>query len=135
MDIFNASSIPVLEQAVTFAQARHNVLAGNIANMDTPGYRVRDLSVDEFQTRLKEAIENRDRVRNPVSAAEILQRPDHDLKQVKDSMKSILYHDESDVSLEKQVLEISKNQSMHNMAIAIMSNQFQLLNAAIRERV
>ena len=41
--IFGSTSIPILEQVVNFAEARHHVLAGNIANLDTPGYRVRDL--------------------------------------------------------------------------------------------
>ena len=54
--LFNNTTIPVLQEVLSFSEARHNVLAGNIANADTPGYRVRDLSVDTFQERLKEAI-------------------------------------------------------------------------------
>ena len=46
---------PVLEQVVNFAQARHGVLAGNIANLDTPGYRVRDLSPEKFESDSKQA--------------------------------------------------------------------------------
>ena len=52
-----STQIPVLEQVVNFSQARHGVLAGNIANLDTPGYRVRDLSPELFQERLKAAIQ------------------------------------------------------------------------------
>ena len=59
--MFQSTTIPVLEQVVGFAQARHNVLAGNIANLDTPGYKVRDLSVEDFQKRLDTAIEDRHR--------------------------------------------------------------------------
>ena len=40
---------PVLEQVVNFTEARHGVLAGNIANLDTPGYKTRDLSPELFQ--------------------------------------------------------------------------------------
>ncbi len=54
--IVQSTSIPVLEQVVRFSQARHTVLAGNLANLHTPGYRVRDLSVEDFQARLREAI-------------------------------------------------------------------------------
>lgn len=54
--IVQSTSIPVLEQVVRFSQARHTVLAGNLANLHTPGYRVRDLSVADFQSRLREAI-------------------------------------------------------------------------------
>ena len=41
--------MPVLEQVVNFTEARHGVLAGNIANLDTPGYKTRDLSPALFQ--------------------------------------------------------------------------------------
>jgi len=53
--MFDNSMLPMLEQVVTFTQARHGVLAGNIANLDTPGYRSRDLSPALFQERLKDA--------------------------------------------------------------------------------
>ncbi len=50
----------MLEQVVDFAQSRHEVLAGNLANLDTPGYRVRDLSQTAFEKQLGEAIRVRD---------------------------------------------------------------------------
>jgi flagellar basal body rod protein FlgB len=56
-------------------------------------------------------------------------------RKVEDSMKSILRHDQGDVSMEQQVNEIVKNQQQHNLAIGIMSAQFRLLRAAITERV
>ena len=39
-------------------------------------------------------------------------------------MKSILRHDEGDVSMEQQINEIVKNQQQHNLAISIMSASF-----------
>ncbi|MCX5742170.1 MAG: flagellar basal body protein [Proteobacteria bacterium] len=36
-------TINQLESALTFHRERHTVLAGNIANLDTPGYRPMDL--------------------------------------------------------------------------------------------
>ena len=59
---------------------------------------------------------------------------DDALRKVKEASRSILYHDDSDIGLEQQVLELSKNQFEHNMAIAIMNSQFRLLQAAITER-
>ena len=58
--LFQSSTIPVLQEVVNFSQARQSVLAGNIANIDTPGYKARDFSVEDFQDRLKQAIEDRD---------------------------------------------------------------------------
>src|SRR5690606_32515070 len=38
-----------------FAEERHKVLAHNIANVDTPGYRARRLDADAFRDALGEA--------------------------------------------------------------------------------
>ena len=134
-NIFGSTSIPVLEQTVYFTQARHNVLAGNIANLDTPGYQVRDLSVEDFQTRLKEAIKTRRQPPPARSPGERLTQPGPTLAEVAKNPKSILYHDGSNVGIEHQVTEMVKNQMQHNMALSIMASQFRLLQAAISERV
>ena len=55
--LFDSTNIPILQEVISFAENRHHVLAGNVANVDTPGYRVRDLSVETFQKRLKEVID------------------------------------------------------------------------------
>jgi flagellar basal-body rod protein FlgB len=145
--LFQSSTIPALEQVVNFTEARHGVLAGNIANLDTPGYRTRDLSPALFQERLKEAIESqREAARpnyefDPFEMARPYARRERDhpslaeFEKVEDSMTSILRHDEGDVSMEQQISEIVKNQQQHNLAISIMSAQFRLLKAAITERV
>ena len=132
--IFDSSTIPVLQEVIKFSEERHKLLAGNVANLDTPGYKVRDFSVDTFQEKLREAIDNREQAH--LESPGIL-HPDMDpaLREVSDSMESILYHDDSNVGIEQQVLEMSKNQYMHNMAISIMSSQFRMLQTAIAERV
>ncbi len=134
-NLFDSTNIPVLQEVLSFSEARHNVLAGNIANVDTPGYKVRDLSLDTFQERLKEAIFERDTARQAPSPGLAQSDPGDALRNVHDSIKSVLFLDGSDVGLEQQVTEVAKNQLMHNMAIAIMSSQFRLLQTAISERV
>ena len=133
--VFQGTTVPVLEQVISFAQARHNVLAGNIANLDTPGYRVRDLSVENFQQRLAEAVEASRQPRPPVTPSVLTNYSDDEMRHVADSVKTILFHDGSDVGLEQQVTEITKNQMMHNLAVSILSSQFRLLQAVIAERV
>jgi flagellar basal-body rod protein FlgB len=145
--LFQSSTIPVLEQVVNFTEARHGVLAGNIANLDTPGYKTKDLSPVLFQERLKEAIATKNQPLSPTyqgdaadasptySATSSAEKQLAAFQKVKDSMKSILRHDGDDVSMEQQVNEMMKNQQQHNLAINIMSAQFRLLKAAITERV
>jgi flagellar basal-body rod protein FlgB len=145
--LFQSSTIPVLEQVVNFTEARHGVLAGNIANLDTPGYHARDLSPAIFQHQLKEAISTQHQpvsptynlatggITMPYAAAGREDQQAAAFQKVEDTSKGILRHDDGDVSMEQQVNEIVKNQQQHNLAISIMSAQFRLLKAAITERV
>lgn len=125
----NSSTIPALEQTTAFAEKRHMLLAGNIANLDTPDYQSRDLSVDNFQDALKDLITEK-----PAHTSRSPSQLDP-IDRVRDTSRQILYHDGSDVSLEEQVTELSKNQAKHNTAIALMRSQFQTLKMAIRESV
>ena len=147
--MFNSSTLPMLEQVVNFTEARHGVLAGNIANLDTPGYKTRDLSPQMFQQRLQDAIE-RGRQSTPTgrapypngaasaastSSSTSAKTRHSELAAVTGSMQGILRHDENNSSLEHQVSEISKNYAQHNLALSLMTAQFRLLRAAITERV
>jgi flagellar basal-body rod protein FlgB len=143
--LFDSSALPVLEQVVNFSQARHNVLAGNIANLDTPGYRTRDISPEQFRSQLKEAIEQSRRPTagdpnviiegsNSVNSVFDPEPAKNPFRVVKESLNSILRHDDANVSMEQQIAELSKNQMQHNLAVNILASQFRLLQAAVSER-
>ncbi len=133
--MFSSTTIPVLEQVINFAESRHNVLAGNIANIDTPGYRAADLSPVQFQKQLKEAIEvQRKQSSDPLPDDESIAPDAEPFGKLRETMHSLVYHDDSDVDIERQVAELTKNQMQHNLALSIMTKQFSLLQAAISER-
>jgi flagellar basal-body rod protein FlgB len=132
--LFQSTTIPAMEQVVNFSEARHNVLAGNIANMDTPGYKARDLSVEGFQSRLKQAIESQRDGTSSVSPGDPNYSPGTNIAEVSKDSRNILYHDEHNVGMEFQVTEMVKNQLQHNTALTIMNSQFRLLQAVISER-
>lgn len=133
--LFDSTNIPVLQEVLNFASNRHHVSAGNVANADTPGYRVRDLSVETFQQRLKDLINVQAGPSELTSPGRVGYDPNDPIRQVRETMKSIQYLDDSDVGMEQQVTEIAKNQFMYNMAVSIMNSQFRLLQTAISERV
>ena len=53
--IFDGTTIPLLEKIARFGDKRHDVLTANVANIDTPNYKRRDLPVEAFQKALREA--------------------------------------------------------------------------------
>ena len=133
--LLDSTTIPALAETLQFAQARHTVLLGNLANIHTPGYRTRDLSTSVFQQRLKEALAENQRRGESLSPGIVTRDADDPMRRVHDSLANILYHDETNIDLEKQVAEITKNQFLHNFALTVMTDQFQLLQSAISERV
>ncbi len=134
-NVLNSTTIPALQEVIGFAQTRHELLAGNMANIDTPDYQIRDLSVETFQARLKEALETRNATKEPLSSGLIGDERDDEMHKVRETLKHITFHDGSDLSMEHQVAEMSKNQFMHNLAISLMNSQFRLLQTAISERI
>ena len=133
--LFQQTTIPVLEQTVAFAQARHTVLAGNIANMDTPGYQIRDLSTEDFQNRLQAAIRQRREPGEPASLGYVPESGAKPMAEIAKNTKTILRHDKNNFGMEYQVSEMVKNHIMHNLALAIMTQQFRLLQTAISGRL
>ena len=134
--IFQSTPIPVMQQVVEFTEARQNVLAGNIANLDTPGYKARDLSVEDFHGRLKRAVQARRQggaYRSPGEGPSDVSAHNVNIATVAQDSKTILRHDGDNVGMEYQVAEMVKNQLQHNMALEIMISQFRLLQAAISE--
>ena len=55
----NSGSIPALERLMQFTSQRHRLIANNIANLSTPGFRPVDVSPDEFRSQLAQAIDDR----------------------------------------------------------------------------
>lgn len=133
--LFDSTTIPVLQEAIQFSQARHVVLAGNIANLDTPGYQVRDLSVEDFHEQLRNMIRRRHDPRAAESPGLIAEAAASGKAASVREPKTILHHDQSNVGIEFQVTEMVKNQMQHNVALAILSSQMRLLQAAVSERL
>ena len=133
--LFGSTNIPVLAEVLNFAQARQGVLAGNIANVNTPGYRLRDLSPTAFQEKLKDAIELARTSGEPLSPGVVRSEAGDPMRAVRDSLQNILYHDDTNIDLEKQVAEVTKNQLLHNFALTVMNDQFGLMQQAISERI
>lgn len=133
--LFSQTTIPVLSAVADFSQVRHTVLAGNLANLDTPGYRALDLPVQDFQTYLKEAVAARRGPGTALSPGDAVYLRRASSPQWSKEARPIVRHDGNDVSVEQQVSEMVKNQILHNTAITIMTNQFRLLLTAISEHV
>ncbi|NLX05748.1 MAG: flagellar basal body rod protein FlgB [Phycisphaerae bacterium] len=121
--LLDMPEIGVLERVATFCQARHELLANNIANIDTPGYKCQDLDCEAFQSDLQRMVEQRKSGQTTIDREPQI---DHD--------QYLLFHDGNNRSVEKQVSEMARNGIMHNVAMELLRSRFHLLDTAIRMR-
>ena len=140
--LLKSSTILLLEKMAIFGERRQEVLASNIANIDTPTYKTRDLPVEDFQQALKEAV-SRNRALSTTSqfpASASTRIPDSELfpetlfQAVEASPQNITFQDGNNRSIEHEMMEMTKNTMMQNYAIDLMRAQMAMLQIAISER-
>ncbi|HLC41297.1 MAG TPA: flagellar basal body rod protein FlgB [Methylomirabilota bacterium] len=130
MNLFGPT-VELLRDAVQFASRRHEVLARNLANVETPGYRAQDVV---FQRELESALRGR---MTPVST---LPPP---APSGNDAIQPVLVYssdtqrrvDGNDVDLDKQMVRVSQNTVYHNALVQILTTQFNVIKLAISGRV
>lgn len=141
--ILNSTTIPLLQKMAAFGERRQEVLAGNFANIDTPGYRMRDLPVAAFQQALQDAVASR---RERVSAGARSATRDAAAKPVGELFpdelfvaqqalsQNVTFLDANNRSIEYQVNEMTKNTMMQHFAVELLIAQMNMLQAVIGER-
>ena len=134
-------SLPVLERSIAFTEKRQAVLAHNLANVDTPGYKAKDLDQAGFESLLQDAVEER----NSQHPREFIMKSgrhvsfDKDTGNVEFSVfepddDSILRHDQNNVSYESELTKIVKNGAAHRAYSKFLKGSFDGLTKAILGR-
>ncbi len=142
--LLNSTTIPLLEKVAVFGERRQEVLAGNLANIDTPNYKTRDLPVADFMQALKKAATLRDRPRSPGSLSSAVESPadqiarlfpDELFRAVEAPARNITFQDGGNRSIEHEVMEMTKNVMKQNFAVELMVAQMNLLETVISGRL
>lgn len=139
--VTNAGAVPALEALVRFSGQRQRLIAHNIANISTPNYRQRDVSVAGFQKALGEAIEQR-RGRSGGMHGELRLRGTREIRQGADGSLTltpseggpgVLFHDRNNRSLEHLMQSLAENAGVFRTASDLLRSQTNLIKTAIRE--
>src|SRR3954463_1302687 len=93
--LLNQGNAPLLEQMLRFTEARHNLLMQNVANVDVPNYKQKDLDVAKFQQMLG------DRVKRRETSSPGTVRFDDVSAEVEKPNSTLLFHDGNNRSMEQ----------------------------------
>ena len=140
--VVNGETLPVLEKLAAFTEARHQVLAENVANIDTPHYRAKQLDAKAFQARLAEAVKERRDAgsggRLNIEGTRQFHVDESGMLRVTPTLRpteNVLFHDGTNASLERQMANLAENTLMHRVTVELLSQRFASLRKAISGRV
>ena len=128
--LFNDGPIPLLEQSMRFAAARHEVLADNVANLSTPGYAQKDLNPEAFQAALRDRVSQRDRGGIGATSFDGLSK-----QEIENPRRGILFHDGSNRTVEQLMTDVAKNTLSHNLYAELLRKQYATIEMALKLQV
>ncbi len=121
--IFNSQNYQVARQMMDATVLRHQALAANIANAETPGYKRVDVAPN-FATQLRTALERG-------GTAELRNvRP----QLIDDITAKAVRPDGNNVEIEKELLALGRNSTEFNFLAQVVSSDIRSLRMAITGR-
>ena len=120
------------QQALGLRAQRQQILAGNIANADTPNYKARDF---EFSAALKEAVAGRSGGSLTLATTNVAHLPGSS----QESTARLLYRnpvqpsvDGNTVEMDVERAQFSENAVQYEAGVAFITAQIKLLTAAVQ---
>ena len=112
----------MLENYLKLSASREQAISANMANIDTPGYRTRDINLEsEFSKVMSGALRSSEEGAEPVQLTPVyhlvqglMERPDG-----------------NNVSLDHEALMLAKTQLQYQLAIQLIQNHFHQTLSAI----
>ncbi len=105
-------SMDLLQKIMDICAYRQKILASNIANVDTPNYKAKDI---DFQATLKKALESKD------ISYSIIESP-----------TTMPNRDGNTVNIEIEMTKLTETHLMYNTAVQLLSTRIRMLKDAIK---
>jgi len=115
------TTVDALQSALTYHRERHTVLAGNVANLDTPGFRPRDL--ERVTANAPEQLAT-------TEPGHIATETTSDYVTSYDDGGALQGTDGNAVSLERELSKIDANRARYATAAELVSRRLAMLRYA-----
>ena len=122
--IYARESYTALKKTLDASVLRHQAIASNLANLETPHYKRIDINPD-FENRLQKAVASGDV--NQIARVNSSIQVDH--KAVPDALNG------NTVKLEDELLSLQRNTMTHSFALRVLGRSLNKIKSAITGRV
>jgi flagellar basal-body rod protein FlgB len=116
------STVDTLQAALTYHRERHTVIAGNVANLDTPGYRPVDLQRRTAEAAGTMSVTQQGHLTAPAVTADFVSSFDDG--------GALQGSDGNAVTLEREMSKIDANRTRYSTSAELLSRRFAMLRYA-----
>ena len=114
--LFGATEIPLLKLGLDAYTMRQRAIADNIANIETKGYRRKDVRFEEKLKKLRVSGLNA----NKIAPAVVMDNQPSDINDI------------SNVDIDREMADLAKNQLQFNAAVKMSYSFFDLIKTSIK---
>jgi flagellar basal-body rod protein FlgB len=127
VDIFS-STFSSLENAIGYASQKQKVISDNIANVDTPNYKAKDVS---FQNALSDAVNSQ--ITTKITDPRDFSFDTSAQPYAVTTQQNVDYNSNGNsVDIDKEMSDMATNQIYYNTLVSRMSDEFQTLQMVIK---
>jgi flagellar basal-body rod protein FlgB len=131
MDLSQMTLFKMARQKMSWLGQRQSVLAQNIANANTPGYRSKELEGLDFDRELKQVTPVRMQATSGRHLTGTVTPPEHRVE--KDRLRDVyeVNPDGNSVVMEEQLMKLSDNQMQYQLASNLYHKNMKMLRLAL----
>ncbi len=136
MTIQDIGLLQAIGSKINYLNQRQSIIAQNVANADTPGYRPKDLVDVDFSTMLKKELggqknvsvntTNEQHLPNAQSTIDPKSRKDREVYEVAPAGNAVI--------IEEQLLQAGQNSMDYNLMLNVMQKQTGMFRIALGSR-
>jgi flagellar basal-body rod protein FlgB len=126
MNVLFDKTIEMLSEILDFRLERNKVIASNIANIDTPGHKPKELT---FEKELEDFIGNmREITMSKTDKRHLSGQPSH----INERKFKVIDSGEV-VKIDNEMEKLAENNLMYNLTIELMARKFRSLDSILKE--
>jgi flagellar basal-body rod protein FlgB len=115
MSLIDSDSLNLDERFLNLVSYRQSLVAGNIANLDTPGYKTHDI---DFHAEMRRAMSAPEAPSTPMAkeVPGLMQRPDG-----------------NDVSIDRESMALAEVQMQYRVGVELVRHEVRMVNMALKD--
>ncbi|MCP4703809.1 MAG: flagellar basal body rod protein FlgB [candidate division Zixibacteria bacterium] len=130
--VFNKIGIPLYRSYLNMASSRHKLIAGNLANISTPGYQSKDI---DFHGELNKVVKDKGHLKGKLTHSAHLPVGRSHLKGPDIIVnKSINGNGVNNVDADAEIANLAQNQIYYSIGAKLLASKFQGLRSVIKSK-